>query len=99
MKIHVRCGRLFTGHADTAAENQTVVVENGRVAAVLPTAGAPAPGPEDTVVVVATQVSSSRGSRFTVDATSDDSFVSSWAGLTGTLGNGPRLPAAYEATV
>jgi len=56
-------------------------------------------GPEDTVVVVATQVSSSRGSRFTVDATSEDSFVSSWAALTGTLGNGPRLPAAYEATV
>jgi len=50
MKIHVRCGHLFTGHADTAAENQTVVVENGRVAAVLPTAGAPAPGPEDTVI-------------------------------------------------
>lgn len=50
MKTHVRCGRLFTGHADTAAENQTVVVDNGRVAAIMPTASAPPPGPSDTVI-------------------------------------------------
>lgn len=54
-------------------------------------------GPEDTVVVVATRSPSGRSSRFTVDATSDDAFVSSWAALTGTLGNGPRLPRAYGA--
>ncbi|MEX0847797.1 MAG: DUF58 domain-containing protein [Ilumatobacteraceae bacterium] len=52
-------------------------------------------GPEDTVVVVATRSTAGQGSRFTVDATSDDAFVSSWAALTGTLGGGPRLPAAY----
>jgi imidazolonepropionase-like amidohydrolase len=50
MKTHVRCGSLFTGHADTAAENQTVVVDNGRVAAIMPTASAPPPGPSDTVI-------------------------------------------------
>lgn len=50
MKTHIRCGRLFTGHADTAAENQTIVVDNGRVAAIMPTASAPPPGPSDTVI-------------------------------------------------
>ncbi len=50
MQTHVRCGRLFTGHADTAEEHQTVIVENGRVKAVLPSASAPPPGPSDIVV-------------------------------------------------
>lgn len=50
MKSYVRCGSLFTGHARTAAENQTVVVENGRVAAIMPTASAPPIGPSDTVI-------------------------------------------------
>lgn len=50
MKTHVRCGRLFTGHTDAAIDHHTVVVENGRVAAVVPTASAPPVGPTDTVI-------------------------------------------------
>ena len=50
MKTLIQCGRLFTGHADVAAENQTVIVEGGRVSAIVPTASAPPAGPSDIVI-------------------------------------------------
>lgn len=54
-------------------------------------------GPEETMVVVATQsTASSRGTRFVVDATSDDAFAASWAALTGSFGGGVTLPGAYQ---
>ena len=54
-------------------------------------------GPEETLVVVATQSpGGGRGSRFVVDASSPDSFAQSWAILTGSFGGGARLPTAYE---
>ena len=54
-------------------------------------------GPEETLVVVATQTpGGGRGGRFVVDASSPDSFAQSWAILTGSFGGGSRLPAAYE---
>lgn len=49
MRTFVRCGQLFTGDADTALTDHTVIVENGRVQAIVPTAQAPAPGPGDVV--------------------------------------------------
>jgi uncharacterized protein (DUF58 family) len=52
-------------------------------------------GPEDTLVVVAAQTLATRGTRFVVDATSMDAFADSWSTLTGSFGDGPRLPAAY----
>jgi uncharacterized protein (DUF58 family) len=56
-------------------------------------------GPEDTLVVVATQsTSGGRGTRFVVDASSFDSFAESWAVLTGSFGGGARLPSAYYPT-
>jgi uncharacterized protein (DUF58 family) len=54
-------------------------------------------GPDDTVVVVATQSAGGRSERFVLDATSADSFDDSWARLTGSFASGPRLPAAYAA--
>ena len=50
MKTLIQCGLLFTGHADVAAENQTVIAEGGRVTAIVPTASAPPAGPSDTVI-------------------------------------------------
>ena len=50
MKTLIQCGRLFTGHADVAAENQTVIVERGRVTAIVPTASAAPAGPSDIVI-------------------------------------------------
>ncbi len=50
MRTFVRCGQLFTGHADTALRDHTVVVEAGRVTAVVPTSSAPAPATGDTVI-------------------------------------------------
>jgi uncharacterized protein (DUF58 family) len=54
-------------------------------------------GPEETLVVVASQSTApSRSARFVVDASSPDSFAESWAVLTGSFGGGARLPSAYE---
>ena len=53
-------------------------------------------GPDDVLVVVATRTAAGRRDRFVVDATSDDAFADSWSQLTGSLGTGPRLPAAYR---
>jgi len=55
-------------------------------------------GPEEILVVVATgstDSGSTPGSRFVVDATTDDSFAQSWAVLTGRHESATRLPAAY----
>ena len=52
-------------------------------------------GPDDTVVVVATESVSGR-ERFVLDATTDDAFVASWQQLTGSLATSRRLPAAYR---
>jgi uncharacterized protein (DUF58 family) len=54
-------------------------------------------GPEETMVVIATQsTESGRNTRFVVDATSDDAFAASWAALTGSFGGGVTLPSAYQ---
>ena len=53
--------------------------------------------PEDTLVIVASQSTGTRGSRFVVDASTPDAFAESWAALTGTFGGGVRLPSVYEA--
>lgn len=50
MRTFVRCGRLFTGLSDAALPAHTVVVEQGRVTAVVPTAQAPAPAAGDVVI-------------------------------------------------
>lgn len=50
MRTFVRCGRLFTGLDDRALPDHTVLIEHGRVAAVMPTAQAPAPAAGDTVI-------------------------------------------------
>lgn len=50
MRTFIRCGRLFTGHDNEALPAQTVIVERGRVSAVMPTASAPAPAAGDTVI-------------------------------------------------
>ncbi|TPW10968.1 MAG: hypothetical protein FD127_3484 [Acidimicrobiaceae bacterium] len=53
-------------------------------------------GPDETLVVVATSVApGSARERFMVDASSDESFLESWSQLTGSLGRGAKLPAAY----
>ncbi|MFZ4811102.1 MAG: DUF58 domain-containing protein [Ilumatobacteraceae bacterium] len=55
--------------------------------------------PEDTLVVIAVgDPTPSRSARFVVDATDDDTLMTSWASLTGEIGTGPRLPSAYGAT-
>lgn len=53
-------------------------------------------GPDDTMIVVATQTVGGRRDRFVVDATSDEAFADAWAQLTGAFATGPRLPAAYR---
>jgi uncharacterized protein (DUF58 family) len=54
-------------------------------------------GPEETMVVVASQSTAGRrGVQFVVDASSFDAFAESWAVLTGSFGGGARLPSAYE---
>jgi uncharacterized protein (DUF58 family) len=53
-------------------------------------------GPDDVLVVVASRTAAGRRDRFVVDATSDDAFAASWSQLTGSLGSGPKLPAAYR---
>ena len=50
MATLVRCGRLFTGLADEAAHDQTIVVRDGVIASIGPTAAAPTPAAGDTVV-------------------------------------------------
>ena len=45
-----RCARRFTGLEDHARREQTLVIENGLFTHVGPTAAAPQPGPQDTVV-------------------------------------------------
>jgi imidazolonepropionase-like amidohydrolase len=50
MKTHLRCGTLFTGLADEAVRNQTVVIEGGSITHVGPTAQAPAAAPDDEVL-------------------------------------------------
>ena len=50
MRRHIRCGRLFTGLAEGAEPDGTVVIEGERIAYVGPSAGAPVPAPEDEVV-------------------------------------------------
>jgi len=47
MKTYLRCGTLFTGLSDEAIENQTVVIEDGVISAVVPTAAAPTPESDD----------------------------------------------------
>ncbi|WP_374442609.1 amidohydrolase family protein [Stella sp.] len=51
MTRHVRCGTLFTGAADAAEADQTIIVgDDGRIVHVGPTAEAPAPGRGDMVL-------------------------------------------------
>jgi imidazolonepropionase-like amidohydrolase len=50
MSTHMRCGTLFTGTSSESSTDQTVVVENGAIAYVGPTASAPAPGVGDDVI-------------------------------------------------
>ena len=50
MAKHIRCGKLFTGLADKALSDQTVVVEGTAIAHVGPTAEAPEPAAGDSVV-------------------------------------------------
>ena len=50
MAKHVRCGRLFTGLDEKAAEDQTVVLDGERIGYVGPTGGAPALQPGDEAV-------------------------------------------------
>jgi imidazolonepropionase-like amidohydrolase len=50
MRTFVRCGRLFTGLSDTPLADHTVVIDAGRVTAVMPIAAAPLPAPGDTVL-------------------------------------------------
>jgi imidazolonepropionase-like amidohydrolase len=55
-KQFIRCQRLFTGLEDTLRHDQTLVIEHGLFTHVGPTAGAPQPGPGDTVVVAGAHV-------------------------------------------
>lgn len=50
MRRHIQCGRLFTGLEDTAASDQTLVLDGNKIAYVGPSAGAPAPAPSDEVI-------------------------------------------------
>lgn len=53
--------------------------------------------PDDTLVIVATMApNAGRADRFTVDATSDDAFLSNWGHLTGALSGG-RAPVPSTA--
>jgi imidazolonepropionase-like amidohydrolase len=47
MKTYLRCGTLFTGLSDEASGNQTVIIEDGMITSVVPTAAAAASGPDD----------------------------------------------------
>ena len=60
MKTLIQCGLLFTGHADVAAENQTVIAEGGRVTAIVPTA-AVARTPVSTAIIVSSAVAAPAG--------------------------------------
>jgi imidazolonepropionase-like amidohydrolase len=50
MRTHLRCGFLFTGLADKAETDQTVVFENDRILHAGPTRSAPTPRPGDEIV-------------------------------------------------
>ncbi|MFT4267930.1 MAG: amidohydrolase family protein [Xenophilus sp.] len=49
-RLQVRCGTLFTGLDDAPLTGHTLLVEDGRVAAVLPTAQVAPPAPGETLV-------------------------------------------------
>ncbi len=53
-------------------------------------------GPDDVLVVVACQSVGGHRDKFVVDATSDAAFADSWTQLTGAMGSGQQLPAAYR---
>ena len=50
MKRHIRCGTLFTASGESVLEDQTIVVEDGRIASIVATDSAPPPGPGEEVV-------------------------------------------------
>ncbi len=50
MRKHIRCGTLFTGLEEEARGDQTIVIEDGDIGHVGPTAEAPAVAPEDVVI-------------------------------------------------
>ena len=50
MTKHIRCGAVFDAGSDQPKRNQTVVIEEGVIRQVGPTADAPRPLPEDEVV-------------------------------------------------
>ncbi len=50
MRTHLHCGQLFNGLKETAAKNQTVVIEDDRVIYVGPPGKAPKPAPADEIV-------------------------------------------------
>ena len=55
-------------------------------------------GPDETLVVVATDGPRGGRERFVVDASSHEAFLDSWSQLTGSLGRGVRLPSAYAVS-
>src|SRR6476469_3736250 len=50
MKTHLRCGTLFTGLADDALKDQTMILEGGLITHVGPTVQAPVAAPDDQVL-------------------------------------------------
>jgi imidazolonepropionase-like amidohydrolase len=50
MSIFLTCGKLFDGLGTTAADNQTIVIDEDRISYVGPTAGAPTAGKNDEIV-------------------------------------------------
>jgi imidazolonepropionase-like amidohydrolase len=50
MKTHLRCGTLFTGLADDALKDQTMILEGGLITHVGPTIQAPAATPDDEIL-------------------------------------------------
>ena len=50
MRKHIQCGTLFTAVDDKALKDQTVIIEDGRIARIVPTDSAPQPEAGDEVV-------------------------------------------------
>jgi imidazolonepropionase-like amidohydrolase len=50
MARHITCGKLFTGVGDSAAADQTVVIDGDKISYVGPSAGAPQPAPGDEMI-------------------------------------------------
>ncbi len=50
MRKHITCGKLFDGRGDRAETNQSLVIDDNKIAYVGPADGAPAPSPDDEVI-------------------------------------------------